>query len=154
MGGNLIVNDLAISECIKRDGFTFIGIDDASMGLVFSFTIGLKFSYSLPEIVFIGDRNEADILVSRMLNYRGIGLTTQELIDLVDINGEALRFCVMDEDIKSKLVPQIREYYDSIGDLGSIEAIWIGRISEAYPFDALIDGADKIVGRSISKLNH
>lgn len=148
------MTDLMISESVDRDGFIFIGITDSAGGHVFSFTIGLKASFDLPEVVFLGTRDEADLLVSRMLNYRGIGLTTEEMVGMVDIDGEALRYCLLDDDIKSKIIPQVKAYYASIGYHDAVEVIWIGRISDAYPFDAIVNGSESIPGVPISKLNH
>lgn len=123
-----------IDSQIKDRGYALIHINEKPGYPVMSLTIGFQASYGFPDLVVTGETLEsASQLAFRVSTYQNIGLTVPELIGLIDIDGEGLKFSSMLE-APAECRPIVSEYYKSRGVNEEYGSIWLARESCVYPF--------------------
>lgn len=140
-----------IDNQIESRGYALVHINETPGYPVMSITIGFQTTYGFPDLVITGETLEsASELAFRASTYQNIGLTIPELIGLIDINGENLKFSSMAE-VPSDYRPIVSEYYRSKGVVERIGSIWLARASAAYPFSPDFNVVDQeLLGRVIS----
>lgn len=142
-----------VDDQIKMRGYALIHINEKPGYPVMSITIGFQESYHFPDLVITGETQEsASQLAFRVSTYQNIGLTISEIIDLIGVDGEGLKFASMAE-APSDCRPIVSEYYRAKGIVENFGSIWLARESAIYPFssDFRIDDPD-LKGRLISSL--
>lgn len=124
-----------ITKCIEEIGFSLINIGHGNQE-VLSFTIGLHINFGIPEFIFVNESPKiASEIVNEVINYQGLGLTTEEILNMITIEGEPLKMETPPNGVIEQLTPQIGEHYRrNHPDKAIFDLVWIGRNKSESPF--------------------
>jgi hypothetical protein len=128
-----------ITKCINEIGFSLINVGHDKQELL-SFTIGLHITFGIPEFIFVNESPEmASEIVNEVINYQGLGLTIEEILNMITIEGEPLKMETPPNGVMEQLTPQIGEYYrKSNPDNANFELIWVGKGKSKSPFETFL----------------